>query len=83
VGGPLAVVQSGDRIVLDVDARRLELLVSADELQRRLGLWRPPAPEYERGYYHLFREHVMQADRGVDFDFLVGKSGAAVPRDSH
>lgn len=83
VGGPLAIVQSGDRIVLDVDARRLELLVSAEEIQRRLAAWRAPAPEYERGYYHLFREHVMQADRGVDFDFLVGKSGAPVPRDSH
>jgi dihydroxy-acid dehydratase len=69
--------------VLDVDARRLELLVSDEEIQRRLAAWRAPEPEYERGYYHLFRQHVMQADRGVDFDFLVGKSGAPVPRDSH
>ncbi|HEX2730729.1 MAG TPA: IlvD/Edd family dehydratase [Polyangiaceae bacterium] len=83
VGGPLAVVQSGDRITLDVALRKLELHVSDDEIAQRLAAWRPPQPEYTRGYYHLFREHVMQADKGVDFDFLVGKSGAAVPRDSH
>jgi L-arabonate dehydrase len=83
VGGPLAAVRSGDEIVLDVEGRRLELLVSEAELAQRLSQWRAPEPEYGRGYYHLFRQHVMQADKGVDFDFLVGKSGAPVPRDSH
>jgi dihydroxy-acid dehydratase len=83
VGGPLALVQTGDEIVLDVAARRLDLLVSQAELDARKSRWAPPPPEYERGYYSLFRKHVMQADSGADFDFLVGKSGAKIPRDSH
>jgi dihydroxy-acid dehydratase len=83
VGGPLALVQNGDEVVLDVAARRLDLLVSQAELDVRKSRWTPPPPEYERGYYSLFRKHVMQADSGADFDFLVGKSGAKIPRDSH
>jgi dihydroxy-acid dehydratase len=83
VGGPLALVKSGDEIVLDVAGRRLELVVPDSELARRKTHWQPPPAEYHRGYYQLFREHVMQADRGVDFDFLLGSSGAAVPKDSH
>jgi dihydroxy-acid dehydratase len=83
IGGPLALVKSGDVIELDVAARSLTLHVSELELEMRRQSWQPPLPEYERGYYKLFRQHVMQADRGVDFDFLVGKSGAPVPRDSH
>jgi dihydroxy-acid dehydratase len=83
VGGPLGLVQTGDEIVLDVPARRLELLVTDDELTARRQRFTPPLPEYERGYYSLFRKHVMQADRGADFDFLVGKSGAPIPKDSH
>jgi len=82
-GGALALVQSGDMIELDVANRKLHLDVSDDELAARLAKWSPPQPEHNRGYYQLYREHVTQADQGVDFDFLIGGSGAAVPRDSH
>jgi dihydroxy-acid dehydratase len=69
-------------IELDVAARRLHLEVSDEELARRKTEW--TAPELpERGYYRLYVEHVLQADKGADLDFLVGASGAAVPRDSH
>jgi dihydroxy-acid dehydratase len=81
-GGPLALVQTGDMIELDVEARRLHLEVSDDELARRRAAWQAPeAPA--RGYYKLYVEHVLQADQGADLDFLVGSSGAPVPRDSH
>ncbi|MFM0642299.1 dihydroxy-acid dehydratase, partial [Paraburkholderia metrosideri] len=81
-GGPLAFVQTGDMIELDVDARRLHLDVTDEELARRRAAWQPPAPP-TRGYYKLYVDHVLQADQGADLDFLVGSSGAAVPRDSH
>ncbi len=71
IGGPLALVQSGDEILLDVSARKLELLVPPDELDRRAGLFKPPAPHYQRGYGRLFLDHVTQADLGCDFDFLM------------
>lgn len=83
VGGPLALVENGDYIELDVVARRLHLDVSEDELARRQAKWQPVAMPYERGYYKLYVEHVMQADRGADFDFLVGGSGVIVTRESH
>ena len=83
VGGPLALVKSGDEIELDVESRRLYLDVSDDDLAARRAAWRPPAKTHVRGYASLYVEHVLQADRGVDFDFLVGGSGAAVPRESH
>src|SRR6516164_6451224 len=82
VGGPLAFVQTGDMIELDVPKRRLHLEISDEELARRKGAWKVPEP-HARGWYRLFHDHVLQADRGVDLDFLVGKSGAAVPRDNH
>ncbi len=82
-GGVLALVQNGDMIELNVAARRLHLDVSESEIERRRAAWRPPAPPSDRGYYRLYYEHVLQADRGVDLDFLVGGSGAAVPRESH
>jgi L-arabonate dehydrase len=82
VGGPLAFVQTGDMIELDVPKRRLHLEVSDEELARRKGTWKAPEPP-ARGWYRLFHDHVLQADQGVDLDFLVGKSGAAVPRDNH
>jgi dihydroxy-acid dehydratase len=82
-GGVLAVVQEGDMIDLDVSARRLQLNVPESEIQRRRAAWKPPQPMFERGYYKLYFDHVMQADRGADLDFLPGGSGAAVPRDSH
>jgi dihydroxyacid dehydratase/phosphogluconate dehydratase len=69
-GGPLAVVQTGDEIEIDVDERRLDLLVPAEELQRRLDAWTPPPPHYTRGYGRLFIDNVLGADAGCDFDFL-------------
>ena len=82
-GGTLALVQDGDFIELDVGERRLELDVPEDELTRRRTRWSPPEPATDRGYCRLYVDHVLQADRGVDFDFLVGGSGAPVARDSH
>lgn len=70
VGGPLALVRDGDPIRLDVPGRRLDLLVDADELDRRRAEWRPRPQPYVRGYGQLFSRHVTQADRGCDFDFL-------------
>jgi dihydroxy-acid dehydratase len=74
IGGPLAIVQNGDQILLDVEARRIELLIDEEELQRRLVAWKklPPAREIAtRGYARLFEECVLQADQGCDFNFLV------------
>lgn len=78
VGGPLALVETGDRIRLDVPARRLELLVEEAELAARRARWSPPAPHpgSERGYLRLFLETVTQADRGCDFDFMAGPAPA-------
>ncbi|AMM13662.1 dihydroxy-acid dehydratase [Burkholderia sp. PAMC 28687] len=81
-GGPLAFVRTGDMIELDVKARRLHLEVSDEELERRRAAWRKPASPL-RGYVKLYVDHVLQADQGADLDFLVGASGAPVPRDSH
>jgi dihydroxy-acid dehydratase len=75
IGGPLALVKDGDFIILDAEARRLDLDVPADELERRRAAFVPPEPAYDRGYGRLFIDHVQQADKGVDFDFLVGGSG--------
>ena len=81
-GGPLALVQDGDMIELDVPARRIHLDVSEPELARRRASWK--APEVPaRGWYKLYVEHVQQAHLGADLDILVGGSGADVPRDSH
>jgi dihydroxy-acid dehydratase len=74
VGGPLALVQDGDEIALDVPQRSLRLLVSDDELARRRAAWAPRAAHYERGYGRLFLDHVLQANEGCDFDFLRGKT---------
>jgi dihydroxy-acid dehydratase len=82
-GGPLALVEDGDLIELDVEKRRLELRVAPEELERRRKAWRAPKPPLERGYWRLYHDHVLQADQGADLDFLVGKSGAFVPRDNH
>ncbi len=86
LGGPLALVRDGDMIELDVAGRRLHLDVPAEELAARKAAWRPPVPTGTAagsGYAKLFVEHVLQADKGCDFDFLVGQRGAAVPRQSH
>ena len=82
-GGPLAVVKNGDMIELDVPKRRLQLLISDEELARRLAEWKAPAPPLASGYWKLYVDHVLQADEGVDLDFLVGKRGSFVPRDNH
>jgi L-arabonate dehydrase len=83
VGGPLALVQNGDMIELDVPNRRLELIVDAKELDHRRAAWRPVPPAFERGYAKLYTEHVLGAERGADFDFLVGGSGSKVAREIH
>ena len=70
VGGPLAFVQDGDLIELDVNARRLDLKVSDAELAKRRAAWQEPKPRYTRGYGALFARHITQADKGCDFDFL-------------
>jgi dihydroxy-acid dehydratase len=82
-GGPLALVQDGDMIELDVAARRLHLDVSDEELARRRAAWQPPQAPMTRGWTKLYFDHVQQANRGADLDFLVGKSGAGVPKDNH
>jgi dihydroxy-acid dehydratase len=83
VGGPLALVQEGDFIELDVEARRLHLDVTDEELARRRSLWKPEKHVMKGGYQQMYVEHVMQADKGADLDFLVGRRGAEVTRESH
>ena len=78
VGGPLALVKTGDRITVDVPARRIHLEVSDKELARRRNAWTPPPPRYERGYGWMFSRHILQADQGCDFDFLETTFGAPV-----
>ncbi len=79
VGGPLALVQTGDLIELDVPRRRLELKVDAAELARRRAAWQKPKPRYERGYGALYQSHITQADAGCDFDFLEGTAPTPEP----
>jgi dihydroxy-acid dehydratase len=83
LGGPLALVREGDWIELDVEARRLHLDVDEAELARRRMEWVAPEPTFKSGYQALYVKHVMQADKGADFDFLLGCRGHDVPRDSH
>lgn len=83
VGGPLAVVENGDMIELDVEARRIHLDISDSELQRRLEKWTPTHDLPESGYAKLFQDHVEGAETGADFDFLKGCRGSAVGKDSH
>ena len=79
VGGPLALVRTGDWIEVDIDARRLHLDVPDDELALRRAAWRPAPEPYERGYARLYRMHVTQAHEGCDFDFLQGAAPTAEP----
>ena len=74
VGGPLALVQTGDRIRLDVETRTLDLVVDEAELERRRAAWTPPARKDERGYRRLYEDHVLQANEGCDLDFLRGRA---------
>jgi len=82
-GGVLALVENGDVIELDVAKRKLHLDVPEKELKRRRARWKAPKPALARGYWRLYHDHVLQADEGADLDFLVGRSGALVPRDNH
>jgi dihydroxy-acid dehydratase len=79
VGGPLALVRTGDRITVDVAARRIHLEVSDEELAARRAAWVPPPKRYERGYGWMFSRHILQADQGCDFDYLETDFGAPVP----
>ncbi len=79
IGGPLALVRTGDRIELDIPARRLELLVPDEELARRRAAWRPPPPRYVRGYGAIFSQHVTQANEGCDFAILADRRPVPEP----
>jgi dihydroxy-acid dehydratase len=79
VGGPLALLRTGDIISLDVAARSINMEVSESELAARRAAWTPPAPIYERGYGWVFSKHIQQANEGCDFDFLRTDFGAPVP----
>jgi dihydroxy-acid dehydratase len=70
VGGPLALLKTGDIVRLDLPQRRLDMLVSEEEIAQRRAAWQAPPPRYERGYGYIFSKHVTQADAGCDFDFL-------------
>jgi dihydroxy-acid dehydratase len=78
IGGPLALVRTGDVIAIDVAARRIELQVDEAEFESRRAAWTPPPARYERGYGQMFSRHITQADRGCDFDFLETGFGAPV-----
>jgi L-arabonate dehydrase len=82
IGGPLALVHSGDMITLDVPGRSIRVEVGDEVLARRRAEWTPP-PAPERGWAKLYVDHVLQAHEGADLDFLVGSSGAEIPRESH
>jgi L-arabonate dehydrase len=83
IGGNLALVENGDIIELDVTNKRIHLEVSDEALALRRSNWVPPIPAATRGYVNLYVNHVQQADKGADLDFLVGGSGSTVTRDSH
>ncbi|MDO6516062.1 IlvD/Edd family dehydratase [Zobellia galactanivorans] len=83
VGGTLALVQNGDWITLDVENRKLHLDISGEELAKRKAAWKAPEPLADRGYVKMYIDHVEQAHKGADLDFLVGGSGSKVDRDLH
>jgi dihydroxy-acid dehydratase len=78
VGGPLALVHTGDIISVDVAARTISLEVDEAELQQRRSRLKPPAPRFERGYGFMFAQHIGQADEGCDFDFLQSDFGGPI-----
>ncbi|WEX08701.1 L-arabinonate dehydratase [Chelativorans sp. AA-79] len=75
VGGPLALLRTGDIVRLDLAKRRLDMLVADDELAARRAAWTRPEPRFHRGYGHMFKEHVTQANEGCDFDYLTARFG--------
>ncbi|MDD9929166.1 MAG: dihydroxy-acid dehydratase, partial [Rhodospirillaceae bacterium] len=78
VGGPLALVQTGDMVTVDVDKRLIQMEVDDAELDRRKAAWQPLPPRFERGYGYVFSQHIEQAPEGCDFDFLKTDHGAPV-----
>ncbi|MEN3162983.1 L-arabinonate dehydratase [Tistrella mobilis] len=78
VGGPLALLRTGDIVRLDVPGRRLDMLVDYDEIARRRAAWTPPPPRFHRGWGWMFTNHIQQADKGCDFDYLETSFGAPV-----
>jgi dihydroxy-acid dehydratase len=82
IGGPLALVQTGDLITLDVAARELSLNIPERAWSSRRELWRPPRPKFERGYGALYTEHITQANEGCDFGFLARRGRNPEP-DAH
>jgi len=79
IGGPLALVHDGDIIELDIPGRRLELMVSPDELAARRESWKQPSPRFERGWGALYDQNILQANEGCDFEVLRGRRGAPEP----
>ncbi len=79
IGGPLALVESGDIIALDVPNRRLDVRISDEQMEQRRAAWTAPPPRYERGYGWMFLRHIEQADKGCDFDFLRREFGGPTP----
>jgi dihydroxy-acid dehydratase len=77
IGGPLALLKTGDIVRMDLEARTLDMLVDEDEITARRAAWVAPAPRYERGWGYMFQRHVGQADQGCDFDYLTTQFGAA------
>ena len=76
VGGPLALLKTGDIVKIDIPNRTIDMLVDEDELERRRAAWTPPAPKFARGYGWMFAQHIRQADEGCDFDYLETQFGA-------
>jgi len=75
IGGPLALLRTGDLVSIDIPARTLNMLVEEDELERRRAGWTVPKPKFERGYGWMFSQHISQADQGCDFDYLTTEFG--------
>tara|TARA_A100000164_G_scaffold263601_1_gene235448 strand:- start:229 stop:600 length:372 start_codon:yes stop_codon:yes gene_type:complete len=83
VKGPLAAVQNGDLIEIDVNQGTMNLSVDEETIKNRLDNYNPILPEISGGYQKMYIDHVMQADKGADLDFLIGKRGSEVKRHSH
>ena len=79
IGGPLALLKTGDIVELDIPNRSLNMRVSDTELAERRAARKPPEPRYQRGYGYMFTKHIEQADKGCDFDFLRTEFGGPVP----
>ena len=78
IGGPLGLIKNGDIIEVDIPERKLNVDISENELSNRREKWKEPEPRYERGYGYIYSQHIEQADKGCDFDFLKSDFGSAV-----